>query len=483
MSELPFSRLVSSIPSRLLAVTLACAGCGTSTTSSDDAATGTDDVEAGDGTGDTSSGDTAANTLLANGDYYLMVNVVPFGGVRLPFKATITAHGSLTAGGTIDTFELFAVSEKETPVYVSESIALIKGAAVSMGGAVTLESADVVTIPDKASPTGSALHIANFKLSGSISADGTFCGGMSGTVVEFAKDIATSTFKAAPWGKQGDVPEASCTAAVVKHYKPIEKCPSLKIGVNEITSAERKRRFTLYLPNAATGTDLPPDVTSANLPLTFLYHGVGGDMGGILGDTGYDKLVQNQKFALVVPESERDANGKAVSQTEWAYGLEAFADDNQDLVFFDDMRKCLAEQIKFDAKRVYVTGMSGGGMMTVFTSFARSDVIAAAAPFSGGYLFKFPSTKNKFPELVTWGGQGDTAYGQNFDVFAKALIPFLVSDGHLVVQCDHGTGHKWPAAMTQFSWGFLSRFVLGEPVPAPTAEDLKNFPSYCSLAK
>ena len=207
-------------------------------------------------------------------------------------------------------------------------------------------------------------------------------------------------------------------------------------------------------------------------------------MGGIVSDTNYDKLVDSKKIARVVPESERDAKGKAVSQTEWAYGVQAFGDDNADLVFFDDVRKCMAEQVKFDSKRLYITGMSGGGMMTVFTSFARSEVIAAAAPFSGGFLFKFPSTTNKFPEIISWGGAGDSAYGQNFDTFANQLIPFMVSDKHVVVQCNHGTGHKWPAAMTEASWGFLSQYTLGVAAVAPTDEALKaNYPTYCTLAK
>ena len=119
--------------------------------------------------------------------------------------------------------------------------------------------------------------------------------------------------------------------------------------------------------------------------------------------------------------------------------------------------------------------------MTVFTSFARSDVIAAAAPFSGGYLFKFPTTTNKFPEMVTWGGVNDNAFSQNFNTLALALIPALKSDGHFVLQCNHGTGHKWPLEMTAADWAFLKNYTLGATAPVFKDPLPSVFPSYCSV--
>ncbi len=418
--------------------------------------------------------DVTVGQAIPHGDFYITVDVVPFGDLLLPFKATITATGSLSNGGTFNTFELRAISEKSDPMFVSDPIATLTNVPVDKGGGFTVLT-DTIVLPGKASPTGTDVHIANFALSGTLHEDGTFCGDVGGTVLEFIKDIKGSTFKAVPWGTQGDTPGASCAAVTVKHYAPIATCPTLIAGVNDIVSAERNRKFTVVLP---------ADATAQNMPVVFLFHGVNDDMGGILNETHYADNQKTEPFVLVVPQSERDATGKAVSQTDWAYGLHAFGDDNQDLVFFDDMLKCVSQQYKTDAKRVYVTGFSGGGLMTVFTSFAREKVIAASAPSSGGYLFKFPATTNKFPDLVTWGGGGDSAYGQNFDLFAKDLISFLVSDKHYVIQCNHDTGHKWPAAMTAANWAFLSRFKLGE-APQPFAGDTLPavFPKYCTLAK
>ena len=475
-------------------------GCGsTPAATGDDATAGTDDAagdakggdsSGGDATGADASGsdalstDAGPNTLIANGEYYLAVNVVPFGGLILPFKATLVASGSLADGGKLASLELRAISEKETPIYVSEPIGLVQNVEVAKGGTFTASFTDPILIPAKAAPTGSDVHVSNFKLMGTIGADNSMCGDMSGTVVEFSKDVATSTFKAVKWTTQANPPESACTAIVVKHYPGIATCPALKAGVNTFTSAERTRRFTVVLPEPSTATGMPAEITQESLPVVLLYHGVGGEMAGILGDTGFDKLVGPERFILVVPESERDSAGKPVSQTEWAYSVEAATgDDNADLVFFDDMVKCVSAQYKTNAKRLYITGMSGGGMMTVFTSFARSAVIAAAAPFSGGYLFKFPTLANKFPEMVTWGGATDAAFSQNFNTFALALIPALKADGQFSIQCNHGTGHKWPAAMTAADWAFLKNYAQGAANPIFTDPLPAVFPSYCTVSK
>ncbi len=451
----------------------ALGACSTAATSApDDDAANADALVTGDAAD--IAADVSPGEAIVGGEFYVNVDVVPFGDLLLPFKATFTATGSIANGGMFTSFELRAVSEKTDPIYISEPLATLTNVPIAPGGGFSLLT-DTIVLPGKASPTGTDVHIANFELKGTLQKDGSFCGDVGGTVIEFIKDIKSSTFKAVPWGTQGDAPGSSCAAVAVKHYAPISICPTLKAGVNEMPSAERTRKLTIVLP---------PDATATNLPVVFLYHGVADDMGGILGETSYADNQKTAPFILVVPQSERDATGKAVSQTDWDYGMHAFGDDNPDLVFFDDALKCVNQQYKTDAKRVYVTGFSGGGLMTVFTSMAREKVIAASAPSSGGYLFKFNATSNKFPALVTWGGGGDSAYGQNFDLMAKELIPFLVSDKHYTIQCNHDTGHKWPAAMTAANWAFLSRFTLGEaPKPFSDAEIAAIFPKYCSLAK
>jgi dienelactone hydrolase len=184
----------------------------------------------------------------------------------------------------------------------------------------------------------------------------------------------------------------------------------------------------------------------------------------------------------VAPRSERDKDGKAPLKSDWYYGSPLFGADNPDLVFFDDLVKCLGSQFKTDSQRVYVTGMSGGGLMSTFLAIHRSSVIAAATPFSGGYLQPWPKASGKVPFVVSWGGPNDKAFQQNFDNMAKELIQGLRTDGHVVVACDHGKEHKWPAEGGAYAAKFLLAHTLDKP--SPFASGLGDgWPAYCKLVQ
>ena len=265
------------------------AACASSATAGDPADASLDALD----TSGSDVTDTASGSTIPQGEFYINVDVVPFGDLLLPFKATVTATGTLTDGGTFNTFELRAVSEKADPIYVSDPIATLTNVPIDKGGGFSLVT-DNIVLPGKASPTGTDVHIANFGLKGTLQADGTFCGDVAGTVIEFIKDIKTSTFKAVPWGTQGATPGASCAAAVVKHYAGITTCPTLKAGVNDMVSAERNRKFTVVLP---------ADATAQGLPVVFLFHGVNDDMGGVLNETNYADLQKDNAFVLIVPRT------------------------------------------------------------------------------------------------------------------------------------------------------------------------------------
>lgn len=451
----------------LLATSVSVAACDSSTKSS---ASSTDAGSTADG----ASADgtpTVVNTLLKDGDYYLGIYAKPF-DLKLNFKVHVVASGSLAAGGSLKSFEMRAITSDGSttdPIFTKTDVP------VAAGGAFDFDIPKVV-LPGKASPTGTdvPLHLI---LKGTIAAGDTFCGSVAGEVPDFQQDLKGSTFKGVPYGtEKKPVAETSCEGDVVKVYAPIAKCPAVQVGQNTMVSAERTRTFQVVLPDAGTPTEATPVV--------FLFHGVGGSATGIQQDTQFPKLLKTEKFILVVPDSERDAKGVAVLKTDWNYAAPHYDLDNPDLVFFDDLRKCVGEAFPLDANRVYVTGMSGGGLMSTFTGLHRGKVVAAAAPFSGGYLqsVEYPKDEQKTPYMVTWGGPTDAAFSQNFDTLAKALIQHLLSASHPVVQCEHTTGHKWPLELTPAAWTFLKAYELGKPAD-PWANGLPDvFPKYCKVA-
>lgn len=442
-------------------------------------ATATPDAQPGGDTmaGDTVAGDTvagdavsgdeaAASTMPKSGEYYLAVQALPFSNLKLFFKATIAVEGR-----KFTSFELRAVSAIDG--WISDPLQTVKNIDVASDGTFKIVFENF-PMPGKATPTGSDVGLVGLELHGTVNAGSMFCGTVEGLVPDFTVDLKGSMFRAVPWGSEKSPGESSCEGDKIVLYKHIDTCPVIAPGEVTITSAERTRNFTLLLPAEATATANP-------LPVVFLFHGVGGEPSGILKESGFGDQLKQHNFILIVPKSDRKPDGKAKSKTDWTYGNSQFDLDNPDLVLFDDALKCVGDKYKIDPKRIYVTGMSGGGLMSTFTSVHRSKVVAAAAPFSGGYLLKWPSPAEKYPIMVTWGGAIDEAYSQNFDKLAAALRGYLLKDGHFVVACNHGTGHKWPAAMTDATWAFLSSFTLGG-----TENPLKGglpaaFPSYCKI--
>lgn len=409
------------------------------------------------------------NDLLTDGDWFLGVQAAPFGDLKLPFKVKLIAEGNLKSGGKILSFEMRALTASGDTTAV---IATAKNIGVNPGGSFAVEFAKFV-LPAVAAPTGSDVPMT-LKLSGSITAKDSFCGDVEGSVPDFSADLKGSKFKAVLFGKQGNPFESACSGDA-KIYTGIDKCPVLLAGDNTVTSAERTRQFQVFLPK---------DVTDpTGLPLVLLFHGVGGEPGTMVEDSGLLAEQAKKPFVLVAPRSERGSNGKALLKTDWYYGKTAFDMDNPDLVFFDDVVKCAAGQFKTDAKRVYVTGMSGGGLISAFIGVNRPKVVAAAAPFSGGYLHALPAVAGKVPFVVSWGGPNDTAYEQNFDAMAKKLTADLLAAGHLVIACDHGLKHIWPKEGGAYAAAFLLGHKLGEASPFATAGLGAEWPSYCKLLK
>jgi len=438
-----------------------------------DSATGTDATATDVATGDSAATDSTAtaNTLIKNGEYYMGVQAAPFGNLKLFFKVTLTASGALDAGGSLKTFEIRAVSSDG---WVGDPLATAKDIAVAKDNTFKI-TFDNLVLPAKTTPTGSDVPVSLI-LTGAIHKDNWFCGDVDGMVPDFGQALTGSKFRGVAWGTEKTPAESSCEGDNNPVYKHIVTCPAVAAGKNAMKSAERDRTFELRLPEGATPTDA--------LPLVVLYHGVGGDAPGMIDESGYAKLLKTEKLILVAPNSERDAKtGKAVLKTDWYYGASLFDMDNPDLVYFDDIVNCVSKAYKIDAKRIYVTGMSGGGLESTFVGANRASVVAAAAPFSGGFLVKWPKYDHKVPFLVTWGGIEDTAYSQNFDTLAKQLIGYLVGSGNVTVQCNHGLKHVWPAEMTAASWKFLSSFTLDSKDNPFAAGLTAEFPKYCSLAK
>jgi polyhydroxybutyrate depolymerase len=118
------------------------------------------------------------------------------------------------------------------------------------------------------------------------------------------------------------------------------------------------------------------------LPVVLALHGAGTNGRIAAGFTGLNQKADEAGFAVAYP------NGTGVGGVLLTWnsgglrraGEESTADDVGYLrKVLDDLQSCLA----VDAKRVYATGISNGGMMCYRLAAEMSDRIAAIAPVSG----------------------------------------------------------------------------------------------------
>lgn len=431
---------------------------------------GSDDGAGDDGAGGETCDETGKSTaLLSVEEWFFVAEIATLDQLQVAFDGRIVAGDD-----ALLTFELYALDSATKLPVSNEPTARLCNVPVDADGKFTLNLGTIV-IPGAGNPAGIDVDWADAVMEGTIRGPTDICGTASGSLPLLDIDLTGSAFAAVPKGEETEPPASSCAGAPDKTWTGIETCPALVAGSNTFLSAELDREFDVYLPSGATATDTP-------LPVVFLFHGLGGDRKGIVGEYGFDELVDEGGFILVVPEGANNPDGSRYNGSEWAYLQPRYGSNNRDLVFFDDMLKCVGETWSVDSERVYATGMSAGGLWTTFLSVSRPDVIAAAAPYSGGFQHTFPSDISKVPFMVTWGGENDEAYDLDFHALSLALQASLDANSHFYIHCNHGQEHEVPKAQTPATWDFLSRFTLSGDKGDPFSGTLpESYPSYCSF--
>ena len=151
----------------------------------------------------------------------------------------------------------------------------------------------------------------------------------------------------------------------------------LKAGdhVLSLTTGGRERTYLLHLPPAYDGKKI--------LPLVIVLHGGGGNAPGAVRMTGFSEKADKEGFVAVYPNGSGRLKDRLLTWNSGnccGYALDRNVDDVGFIrVLIDELEKIRA----IDPKRVYVTGMSNGGMMTYRLGCELSDKIAAIAPVSG----------------------------------------------------------------------------------------------------
>ena len=161
-------------------------------------------------------------------------------------------------------------------------------------------------------------------------------------------------------------------------------------------------------------------------------------------------------------------------------GTKIFSKD--DFKVADLIAACAVRDHGIDARRIYTTGCSAGGLQAGCMGALRSSYIAATAPNSGGETSKLAiQDPSRVPAVMTMHGGDADKVVVSFATTSAAYDNQMKAAGSFVVNCNHGGDHCGaPAALQTAAWSFMKDHPFGvEPQPYAAALPAA-FPSYCA---
>jgi predicted esterase len=264
-------------------------------------------------------------------------------------------------------------------------------------------------------------------------------------------------------------------------------CPELSSsGFVTFDSFDQERSASIVVPS----------VPGPDMPLVFFFHGL-MDPGStpepteyMVNGLGLQSLADTHNAVIVVPEAPIYSL-LGFSFFLWDIALETDAD----LVLFDDLRTCVAEQLDVDLARTTAWGFSGGALWTTVMAAQRGDAFAAIVEASGGsdisvpiwpdLAAKYETPAYTMPALLISGGASDIWPSASltlvdFEAATDTLEAQLAEDGHTVVSCHHSSGHSLPNPAYYLSIDWVMEHRFGEVSPW-AGGDLGGDDSWCEL--
>jgi polyhydroxybutyrate depolymerase len=246
---------------------------------------------------------------------------------------------------------------------------------------------------------------------------------------------------------------------------------------------------------------VPAKAFAAPMPLLLVLHGGGGTAEGMVRLTrgGFDALADRRGFVVAYPQ------GVGKSWNDGRHDLRSAAnrENVDDVGFIRDLITEIAGRYPIDRRRLFVAGMSNGGMMAMRLACSLPEVrgvAAVASSLSDDAAAKCPATSTvSVVEIagtadpivpfaggevkVLWMGRGRvTGAPETAGSWAKkagcrlvpeeAALPAKVSDGTTVRKIEYpgcatgarvvlfrveGGGHAWPGGLP-----YLSERMIGK---------------------
>ena len=210
-------------------------------------------------------------------------------------------------------------------------------------------------------------------------------------------------------------------------------------------------------------------------PLVVLLHGGGGNGRQAMRAYGMNEVADREGFLVAYP----NGSGRRDVLLTWnagnccGYAMRQRVDD---VAFIRAMVAKIDRDYGIDRSRVYVTGMSNGGMLTHRLGCEAADLFAAIAPVAGALNIDckprdavavaiFHGTADD--HVPYDGGTGSKAFEPRVDrSVSYAVETWRKANGCTRDRCRDGTavtlftieggGHAWPASASEEIWKFFA---------------------------
>ena len=166
-------------------------------------------------------------------------------------------------------------------------------------------------------------------------------------------------------------------------------------GNHTLQFAGSTRSYLLRLPPA-----MQPGV---RVPLVIVLHGGGGNADNAEHMTGFTDKGREEGFIVAYPDGTGPLEGKLLTWNDKHCCAYAMKNDVDDVGFIRALIDDVSANYPVDAKRIYATGMSNGGMMSHRLGIELSDRLAAIAPVVGTVFGDEPAPAHAISALMING--------------------------------------------------------------------------------
>ena len=241
-------------------------------------------------------------------------------------------------------------------------------------------------------------------------------------------------------------------------------------GVVDAAGPDRRvliqRHFSVYVPQSYH--DARP------APVVYYGGGFGDEMYHTIRYTDLESLAERHGVIIAYVQQDHRDFGVYNYQMAWYVYLNAFAGgwkNCPDLDFYEKVLEQLKSSYNVDRTRVYLTGTSRGGGISIMLAFIRPDLFTgfiSQAGFIGvndfdAFIERYPG--RKMTAVLIAGNQDDNVMPVESERAAELLEALDWGDQLLYMPIE-GAGHQWQTHLTQRWWDF----VYNTPIPLDEAE-------------